>query len=221
MILTQSGSFPAAYRLPGSGRSYRFNWGRVILLSLLLTLLAAAELYLHHTVLDDFHRYLVGAEKKSMAWMELQLSYMLPFITIGVFQYTVYHKDDRQDGVLRREMAWEVVLVAVLTYAVLLPGVAHMSQAMHDAAVAAGKELPMTSEKVELTLLMSVHDWFVRFSVPLMLLTVYHFARAAHEKELPPEETIVVMPAAGESVGADAPAGAAADDPTGTDSLRT
>ena len=165
----------------GSDRTYRFSILRVIFFSALLTALIGAELYLHHTALDLYHSYLITAEKKSTAWMELQLSYMLPFITVCLFQYFVYHKDDRQDGILRREMAWEVVLVAVLTYAVLLPCVAHMSTAAHDAAVEAGKDLPMTAQNVENTLLMQVHDWFIRFSVPLMLLCVYHFTRAERE----------------------------------------
>lgn len=165
----------------GSDRTYSFNAARVILLSVLMSLLVAATLYLHHTVLDQYHTYLLGEEKKTTAWIELQLSYMLPFITVALFQYFVYHADDRQDGILRREMAWEILLVALLTYAVLMPYVIHMSRTLHEAAIEAGEEIKQTAAGVDSTLWMEVHDWFIRFSVPLMLLVTYHFVRADRE----------------------------------------
>ena len=165
---------------------YRFNIIRVVTVSVLLSLLVAGCLYLHHTVFTDARAHFLDAESKSIVWIVRELGYMLPFITVALFQYVLYSKYDREDGVLQREMMWEILLVAVLTYAVLLPYVCHVSDELYTAAKAlaeqTGEKLPQTEGKVDRTLAMDLHEWFVRFSIPLALLGVYHGSRASRER---------------------------------------
>ena len=159
---------------------------RVILFSLLVTLLMAVELYAHQTVFPDFIKYLTEIDHKSCAWIGGQLSFMLPFITLCVFQYCVYRKDENGDGVMQREKMWEIVLIAVLVYAVLLPYVRHYSITEHEAALAAlipgtGDHYPRTPGGVDKTVMLRATEWFIRLTVPLMLLGLYHGARADRE----------------------------------------
>ena len=165
---------------------YRFSLIRVLVMGVLLSLLVAGCLYLHHTVFTDARAHFLDAESKSIAWIVRELGYMLPFITIALFQYVVYSKYDREDGVLQREMMWEILLIAILTYAVLLPYVCHVSDELYAAAKLlaeqTGEKLPQTEGKVDRTLAMDLHEWFVRFSIPLALLGVYHGSRASRER---------------------------------------
>ena len=164
---------------------YRFSLVRVLTVSVLLSALVAGCLYLHHTVFTDARAHFLDAESKSIAWMVRELGYMLPFIVIALFQYVLYSRYDRENGVLQREMAWEILFVAILTYAVLLPYVCHVSDELYAAAKLlaeqTGEKLPQTEGKVDRTLAMDLHQWFVRLSIPLALLGIYHSSRASRE----------------------------------------
>ncbi len=174
-----------------STRAYRFSIARVLCFALCMAALLAFELYCYHTVFDSFHADLVEAEKKSSAWIESQLAFMLPFITICVFQYAVYYKRDgdmtpaAECRIFQLEKTWQIVLLILLIFGVLLPWVAHTSREAHEAALAAalagGDPVPTTAGGADSTLLMEVHEWFVRLSVPLMLLLLYHACRAGAE----------------------------------------
>ena len=163
----------------------------MLVTSVLLFLLVAGCLYLHHTVFTDARAHFLDAESKSIAWIVRELGYMLPFLVIALFQYVLYSKYDREDGVFQSEMAWEIFLVALLTYAVLLPYVCHVSDELYAAAKALaeqkGEALPRTEGNVDRTLAMDLHQWFVRFSIPLALLGVYHGSRASRERREAPE----------------------------------
>ena len=76
----------------------------------------------------------------------------------------------------------------MLTYAVLLPYLSSVSEALYTNALAAGEKIPKTDGKVEITLLMELHDWFIRLTIPLLLLMVYHSARARRERLYPETE---------------------------------
>lgn len=163
----------------------RVSVWRVLLFGLLLSLLLAAELYAHHAVFPGFIEYLRSIDHKSTAWIANQLSFMLPFITLAVFQCAAYAKAENGDGVMQREKMWEIVLVAVLIYGALLPYVRHYSDTVHEAALAAavlaGETLPKTPGGVDQTILLEVFEWFFRLTVPLMLLGLYHGSRAERE----------------------------------------
>ena len=161
---------------------------RTILCGLLMTVLVAGCLYLYYTSFDFYRARLLDNESKTLAWLTEQLSFSLPFILICLFQVMVYHGRDPRDGSVRREMFWEIVLVAVLTYAVLLPYLSSISDALYTNALAAGEKIPKTDGKVEITLLMELHDWFIRLTIPLLLLMVYHSARARRERLYPETE---------------------------------
>jgi len=53
-----------------------------------------------------------------------------------------------------------------------------------------GEKLPQTEGKVDRTLAMELHEWFVRFSIPLALLGVYHGSRASRERREAPAAPI-------------------------------
>jgi hypothetical protein len=175
-------------------RPYKFSILRVLLCGVLLTALVAVCLYLDHTAFDFYQARLLENQSKTFAWFVEQIGFSLPFIVICLFHLMVYHKHDRRDGVARREMFWEVVMVTVLTYAVLLPYLAKISDALYINALAAGETVPKTDGRVELTLLMELHDWFIRFTIPLALLMGFHAMRARREILHPETEAVADAP---------------------------
>ena len=168
----------------------KFSLVRVIILSLLLFLLISLELGLYHTAIADLtdnlmSEYNTTEEKgwqKTAAWMIEQIIMMLPLVTICIFQFAVYSRYNRKDGVLQREMGCEVLLCAVLVYAVLLPVVAKFSRDQYAAEVLAGT-LKYYDKGGPITLLRESLGWFLRFLIPVGLLSVYHFSRARAEIE--------------------------------------
>ena len=134
------------------------------------------------------HARILDNGSKTFGWIFKQFNFSLPFIVICIFQYAVYHKHDRRDGVACQEMLWEIVLVAVLTYGVLLPYLTDISDALYTNAVAMGVEIPKTEGKVEETLIMDFHEWFIRLSVPLLALGIFYATRARRERLFPETE---------------------------------
>ncbi len=179
---------PAARTAP-TRRVYRFNILRVLLCGILLGVLVAACLYVHHTSFDFAYDRLTEDGSKTLAWITREVGLSLPLLMICLFQFMVYHKHDRRDGVASREMLWEVIIAAALTYLVLLPYMASLSREMYDAAVAAGATIPKTEDaNVPWTLLMKLHEWFVRQTVPFGLLMVFHYTRSRRERLCPDTE---------------------------------
>ncbi len=160
---------------------------RVIACSLLLSALFAACLYLHHTAMPFLQEHLLATDKKTTAWIAEQVSYSLPFIFLCVFLTLAYRGMDRRDGKAAREKLCITILVSVLVYGALLPVVHQISQNLYTAAVEAGVAVPETDGGVPQTLMMKLHDWFIRLSIPLGLLMVFYGMRAARERHTPEE----------------------------------
>ena len=170
----------------------RVSIPRILLCGVLLTILMAGCLYLYHTAFPFYRARLLDNESKTMAWLVGQLSFILPLIVICLFQVMVYHKQDTRDGTFRREMFWEVAVVAVLTYAVLLPYLSGISEALYINALAAGESIPQSDGKVEITLLMELHEWFIRLIIPLGVLLAFYGLRARRERLFPETEEAAV-----------------------------
>lgn len=167
---------------------------RIAIIAVLLFLLIVAEFYMFSTVFSKLYDNLMteydlanGGTKKGfekiIAWCVNEISLWLPAITICSFQYLVYHKYNRDDGIYQREMGFEILLVTILVYAVLLPIVAKISTDMHQATIAAGEIVDKYEKGGYITLLSESLMWFLRFFIPAGILSVYHFSRAAHEME--------------------------------------
>ena len=58
---------------------------------------------------------------------------------------------------------------------------------LHTNALAAGESIPTTERGVDITLLMELHDWFIRLTIPLGALMVFHATRARREIRFPEE----------------------------------
>ena len=169
-------------------RRYRFSIVRVLLCGVLLTILVAACLYLSYTAFDFYRARFLEEESKTLAWFTQQLGFSLPFIVICLFHYIVYHTHDRRDGVARREMFWEIVILTALTYGALLPYLGSISDALRTNILAAGEAMPENDAGHEITLLMELHDWFIRLTIPLGALLVFHSFRARREMAGPAED---------------------------------
>ena len=179
--------------LSAEGRRYRFSILRILICGILLAVLVAACMYVRHTAFDFYHARLLEDGSKTTAWFVEQVGYALPWILICVFHGIVYVKHDRHDGICRREMFWEVLLVAVLTYGVLLPYMASVSDTMYETALEIGADIPQISlEKRfhDVTLIMKLHEWFIRLSIPLAILLLYHSTRARREIRFPETEAV-------------------------------
>ena len=171
-----------AYIIPQKEtRTYRFSIFRVITVSVLLFLLTTACLYLHKIIMEEYVSYLTTAEKKSTAFLAEQISYMLPFLAVAIFQYAVYAKHDNRDGILQKEQAYEILILAALTYLLLLPGVWIYSDKTLTLQLAADIEVAQNGKKAYQTLLLDLFQWFVRFIIPVCLLFTYHILRAKAE----------------------------------------
>ena len=170
------------------GRRYRFSILRVLLCGILMSFLVAACLYLKYSAVDFFHARLLDQGSKTSAWILKQISYALPWIFMCLFHAITYRRHDRRDGVAAREMFWEVLLVTVFTYCILLPHLQNVSDAMYAAALEAGATIPQTEGNVDKTFIMIFHEWFVRMSIPLLALLVFYSTRARRERRFPEEE---------------------------------
>lgn len=170
---------------------------RVLTFSILLAALLAVELYLHHAVIPSFLSDLKEAGHKNSAWIGKQISYALPFLTIAFFQYLVYRRAERNSmapgtlcpatRALQLEKALELLLVAVLLYGVLLPYCFHLSNEGYQAALAEalqnGTQVPQTDGNADDKLIYHLVEWFIRQSIPLAFLGMYHAARAREDGE--------------------------------------
>lgn len=173
---------------PTQGRRYRFSPLRVLFCSILLSLLVVASLYLKYSAVDFFHARLLDQGSKTSAWILKQVSYALPWIFMCIFHAITYRRHDRHDGVAAREMFWEVVLVTIFTYLMLLPYLRGISDEMYAAALEAGATIPQTAGKVDQTFIMIFHEWFVRLSIPLLGLMVFYSTRARRQRLHPETE---------------------------------
>ena len=173
---------------PTQGRRYRFSPLRVLFCSILLSLLVVASLYLKYSAVDFFHARLLDQGSKTSAWILKQVSYALPWIFMCIFHAITYRRHDRHDGVAAREMFWEVVLVTIFTYCVLLPYLQGISDEMYAAALEAGATIPQTAGKVDQTFIMIFHEWFIRLSIPLLGLMVFYSTRARRQRLHPETE---------------------------------
>lgn len=173
---------------PAAGRRYRFSILRVLLCGFFMSVLVAACLYLKYTAVDFFHARLLEQESKTSAWILKQVGFALPWIFMCIFQSITYRKHDRRDGVVAREMFWEVMLVTVFTYFIMLPYLRNVSDIVYAAALEAGADIPQTDGKVDLTFIMLLHEWFVRMAVPLAALLILYSTRARRERLFPETE---------------------------------
>ena len=173
---------------PAAGRRYRFSILRVLLCGFFMSVLVAACLYCKYTAIDFFHARLLEQESKTSAWILKQVGFALPWIFMCIFQSITYRKHDRRDGIVAREMFWEVMLVTVFTYFILLPYLKGISEEMYAAALEAGAKIPQTDGKVDQTFIMLFHEWFVRMAVPLAALLIFYSARARRERLFPETE---------------------------------
>lgn len=169
-------------------RRYRFNILRVLLCGFFMSVLVAACLYLKYTAVDFFHARLLEQESKTSAWILKQVGFALPWIFMCIFHAITYRKHDRRDGIVAREMFWEVMLVTVFTYFIMLPYLRNVSDIVYAAALEAGADIPQTDGKVDLTFIMLLHEWFVRMAVPLAALLILYSTRARRERLFPETE---------------------------------
>ena len=170
------------------GRRYRFSILRVILCGIMLSLLVTACMYIRHTAFDFYHARLLEDGSKTTAWFVEQFGYALPWILICIFHGIVYMKHDRHDGICQREMFWEVLIVILLTYGALLPFMSLVSKVMHRFYLEIGASIPQTDGKHDVTLAMKLHEWFIRLTIPLGALLVFHGMRARREIRCPETE---------------------------------
>ena len=171
-----------------TGRRYRFSILRVLLFGILMSVLVTACLYLKYSAVDFFHARLLEQESKTSAWILKQVGFALPWIFMCIFLAGAYRKHDRHDGIVSLEMFLEVLLVTVFTYLVLLPYLQNVSDDLYAAAVEAGAKIPQTDGKVDQTLIMLFHEWFVRMAVPLTALMIFFSGRARRERLHPETE---------------------------------
>lgn len=172
------------------GRRYRFSILRVLLCGVLMAVLVAACLYLYRTAFTFYHARMLDNQSKTFAWFVEQTGFSLPFIVVCIFQYAVYHKHDRRDGVAAQEMFWEILLLSALVYGVLYPYVNAISDAFYTNALAAGESITQNAGKVDVTLIMELHEWFIRLSLPILVLLIFHSSRARRERLYPNTETV-------------------------------
>ena len=173
---------------PTTGYRYRFSILRVLLCGIFMSCLVAACLYLKYSAVDFLHARLLDQGSKTSAWILKQVSYALPWIFMCLFHAITYRSRDRHDGVAAREKFWEVILVTVFVYLVMLPHLRGISDAMHAADLEAGASIPQTEGKVDQTFIMLFHEWFVRMSIPLVGLMVFYSAQARRERLHPETE---------------------------------
>lgn len=185
---------------------------RTLLIGLLLCGVVAGTLYLHVNTLPDLAADLTDTEQHPafppsaegiVNWITDELGLLLPFLAVLILCFVIYRPFDRHDGKAQREMVYEILLVAIFTFVVLLPYVARISEAEVQAALAAGEEFPVRENGVKDTLLLNLTEWFLRTGIGLGILGLYHSMRAQREaKEY--REALHESPVTTEETGTDA-----------------
>ena len=208
---------------PTAKYRYRFSILRVLLCGIFMSCLVAACLYLKYSAVDFFHARLLDQGSKTSAWILKQVSFALPWIFLCLFHAITYRSRDNHDGVAAREKFWEVALVTVFVYFILLPHLRGISDVMHAAALEAGATIPQTDGKVDQTFIMLFHEWFVRMAVPLAAFLILFSTRARRERLHPETEVVEPLmtcaeydalraPATPEAGGDESPAGETEED---------
>ncbi len=183
--------FTPAYVAPPQKEKplYRFSWVRVLVISVLLFLLLAVCLYLNQTAFKALKQGLTDGEHKNSAWIAGEIGSLLPLITVAVFQFAIYHKHDRHDGIVQKEMAWEILLSTLLTYTVLLPIVIYLSDAQLAEQLAQGVDVPQNDGGEYITLFLNSLTWFLHLGVTMLLLWLFHSSKANSEMTAVQEES--------------------------------
>ena len=183
--------FTPAYIAPPAKEkpTYRFSWVRVVAVGVLLTLLLAVCLYLNHTAIKAMATGLADGEHKNSAWIAEELGNLLPLIVVALFQFCIYYKHDNHNGIAQKEMAWEILVCTLLTYAVLLPYVMHMSDTQLAQQLADGVKVEKNEGGRYITLFLNSVVWFLRVGVTLLLLWLFHTVKAHSEEKYPPVQT--------------------------------
>ena len=164
-------------------RTYRRSFLRTVVMGIFLTALAVGSLYMNTTLFPELVSLFTDIEHPGAAWLARELGYWLPFIVIAVFQYAVYRGCDRGDGILEREMARSILVMAALVYLVLLPHLYQISEEAIRTALAAGEELPTFENGHYRTVFWENLEWFVRFLIPVGALYLFHSSRATREHD--------------------------------------
>lgn len=176
------------------------RWWRVartVLVGLLVSAAVAGTLYVQTHVLPDLLAKLIEEEKNNRAGFAEQMGYLAPVLMAMILPYLIYVKIDRHDGKVQTELTWVMVITMALTYLVLLPYVAHVSNAEIQAALAAEGSFPKRDGGAYDSLLLKVIPWFIRLFIGLSILCLYHSMRAQREKA----ETVAAAAAAETAAG--------------------
>ncbi len=173
-------------------------WARILrtmLVGLLLSAVVAGTLHLHARILPEFTTELLTdpetglvssqLEKnhKNFLWFVEQFGYLAPLLAVMILPALIYHPIDRRDGRVQQELTWVTVIVIAVTFLLLLPYTARISDAEVQAALSAGETFPTRDGGAYDTLLLKVIPWFLRLGVGLGILCLYHSTRAHREKE--------------------------------------
>ncbi len=174
---------------------------RTLLIGLFVSTVVAYTLHIQTQMLPDFMTELVTdsetgeitselqRDRKATVWFVEQFGYLAPLLATMIIPYLLYRKVDRHDGKVQRELTWITVMVMALTFLVLLPYVAKVSDAELQAALAAGEDFPKRDGGAYDTLLLNVAPWFIRLFIGLCMLLLYHSMRAHREKQ----ETVAAL----------------------------
>ncbi len=166
---------------------------RVLISSILLSALFAACLYLYDTAFPPLHEQLLDTGKKTTAWFVEQLSFSLPFIILCLYFTIAYHGLDHRDGVASREKMWITILTTLVVYLGFLPYLNHLSGEMYAEAIASGATVPESEGGVPWTLMMRLHDWFIRLSIPMAIVITFYSMRSSRERRCPDEPEAPLM----------------------------
>ena len=164
-------------------RTYRRSILRTVVMGLFLTALAAGSLYMNTTLFPELASFFTDIEHPGAAWLARELGYWLPFVLIALFQYAVYRGCDRGDGILEREMARSILIMAVLVYFVLLPYLYQTGVETLQASLAAGEQVPTFENGHYRTVFWENLEWFVRFLIPVGALYLFHSSRATRQQD--------------------------------------
>lgn len=156
---------------------------RTVFIGLLVSAAVAGALHIQTRIIPDLLSKLLEEGKENRAGFIEQMAYLAPVLAALLIPYLCYFKVDRHDGKVQTELTWVIVIVAIVTFCVLLPHVAGMSEAEIQAALAAGEDFPTRDGGAYDSLLLKVAPWFIRLFIGLSILLLYHACRARREKE--------------------------------------
>ena len=152
------------------------NIGRVFLCAALLCVLAVLLFVFQTSGVDAIKEKLTELDRgnkgmENIFWLVDEVAYLLPVIFVALALMLVYRTQKGEKDQLHREQGFAIISMMVFLFALFMPIISAISP-----------------EEGEISVFHQTLEWFIREGIFLVVLALYHFARAESSDDDEDEE---------------------------------